>query len=209
MPLRVLHADDHAMFREGILFFLRLIDESVVVTTASTYQSTLDQLAIGGPVDLLLLDLSMPGMAGLEGFFAIRQAHPDLTIAVLSGANDARTVQVVLDGGARGFIPKLASSEELLSALRRIVDGKTYAPEAMLSSRASSHHLGCGSVDLTDRQIEILTLLADGMPNKMIARALGITEGTVKQHLKLLFRRLGVKNRVQAVQAARRLELLD
>jgi DNA-binding NarL/FixJ family response regulator len=203
--MKILHADDHPLFREGIRFFLKLLDAQVTALEAGSLQATMDKLALEWPVDLLLLDLEMPGMNGGEGFFALRRRYPELSIAILSGLNDANVIRTLLDGGARGFIPKLAGSEQLLDALRRILGGEIYVPDAMLVRPAANENEEL----LTARQLEILPLLAEGLPNKQIAGLLGVTEGTVKQHLKDLFKRLSASNRTQAVKEARRLRLLD
>jgi len=204
--MKILHADDHPLFREGIRFFLKLLDAQVTALEAGSLQATMDKLALEWPVDLLLLDLEMPGMNGGEGFFSLRRRYPQLSIAILSGLNDANVIRTLLDGGARGFIPKLAGSEQLLDALRRILAGEIYVPDALLGRQVAVAKEAGDT--LTARQLDILPLLAEGMPNKQIADALGVTEGTVKQHLKELFKRLSARNRTQAVQEARRLGLL-
>jgi DNA-binding NarL/FixJ family response regulator len=195
------------LFREGIRFFLKLLDAQVTALEAGSLQATVDKLALEWPVDLLLLDLEMPGMNGGEGFFAIRRRYPRLAIAIVSGVTDASIIRPLLEGGARGFIPKLSGSEQLLDALRRILNGEVYVPDAMFM-RGAVHPAEESSDALTARQLDILPLLAEGMPNKQIAGALGVTEGTVKQHLKDLFKRLNARNRTQAVKEARRLGLL-
>jgi len=205
--MKILHADDHPLFREGIRFFLKLLDGQVTALEAGSLQATVDKLALEWPVDLLLLDLEMPGMNGGEGFFTIRRRYPQLAIAIVSGVTDANIIRPLLEGGARGFIPKLSGSEQLLDALRRILSGETYVPDAMFM-RTAVHTAEEGNDALTARQLDILPLLAEGMPNKQIAGALGVTEGTVKQHLKDLFKRLNARNRTQAVKEARRLGLL-
>ena len=207
--MKILHADDHSMFREGLRFFLKLLDPQVVVLEASNIQAALDKLALEAPVDLIVLDLQMPGMSELDGFFAIHRRYPKLPIVIVSGLNDPRTIRALIDGGARGYIPKLATSEQLMDALRRVMRGEVYLPDALFipdpqSAGANSHEAAA----FTPRQLEILPLLAEGMPNKRIADALDVTEGTVKQHLKDLFRRLNARNRTQAVKQARRLGLL-
>ena len=206
--MKILHADDHPLFREGLGFFLKLLDSQVVALEAGNLQSALDKLALESPVDLLLLDLEMPGMKGLEGFYTIRRRYPDLRIAIVSGISDARIIRTLIDGGARGYIPKLAGSEQLMGALRRILQGEIYLPDAMFIPASRSAAADDKASPLTSRQQEILPLLAEGMPNKQIAVTLGVTEGTIKQHLKDLFRRLGASNRTQAIKEARRLGLL-
>jgi DNA-binding NarL/FixJ family response regulator len=205
--MKILHADDHPMFREGLRFFLQLLGTQVTVLEAGNLRAALDKLALEGPVDLLLLDLQMPGMGEIEGFLAIRRAYPALPIVIVSGVNDPRIIRTLLDGGARGYIPKFTGSEQLMDALRRVLNGEVYVPDAMFlpPSQAAGN---AESAPLTARQLQILPLLAEGLPNKRIADVLGLTEGTVKQHLKDLFRRLNASNRTQAVREARRLRLL-
>jgi DNA-binding NarL/FixJ family response regulator len=205
--MKILHADDHPMFREGLRFFLKLLDPQVTILEASNFQAALDKLALEGPVDLLLLDLQMPGSGELDSFFAIRRRYPTLPVVIVSGVNDSRIIRTLLDGGARGYIPKFASSELLMEGLRTVLRGEVFVP-AGLFLPASQPPGGDGEGALTDRQLQILPLLADGMANKQIAAALGVTEGTVKQHLKDLFKRLNARNRTQAVNEARRLGLL-
>jgi len=206
--MKILHADDHSIFREGLKFFLQLLDTQVTVLEASNVKAALDKLALEWPVDLLLLDLQMPGMSELEGFFTLRRACPALPVVIVSGVNDPQIIRTLLDGGARGFIPKFASSEQLLDALRRVLSGEVYVPDAVFLPQPQSLLNSGESARLTARQLQILPLLAEGMPNKRIAAALGLTEGTVKQHLKDLFRRLNASNRTQAVREARQLGLL-
>ena len=206
--MKILHADDHSLFREGLGFFLKLLDAGVMPLEAGNLQAALDKLALESPVDLMLLDLEMPGMNGLEGFHEIRRRYPDLPIAIVSGVNDVRIIRELLDGGARGYIPKLAGSEQLMDALRRVLRGEIYVPDALFIPAQQFTENHAKASPLTSRQQEILPLLAEGMLNKQIADALRVTEGTVKQHLKDLFRRLGVRNRTQAVKEAHRLGLL-
>jgi DNA-binding NarL/FixJ family response regulator len=206
--VKILHVDDHPMFREGLRFFLKLLDPQAVLLEAGNIQAALDKLALEWPVDLMVLDLQMPGMSELEGFFAIRRRYPDLRVVIVSGVNDPRIIRALLDGGARGYIPKLASSEQLMDGLRQVLRGEVYVPDAVFLPEPGAVSPPQETSPLTARHQQLLPLLAEGMPNKRIADALGVTEGTVKQHLKELFKRLQVRNRTQAVREARRLGLL-
>ena len=208
--MKILHADDHALFREGMRFFLKLLDTNVEVVEASDFQTLKDKLVLEAPIDLLLLDLAMPGMGELEGFFFIRRNYPELPVVVLSGSNNTQVIQSILDGGARGYIPKLANSEELMHALRQVRSGKIYTPDFLFASPNDHDNKKPPEVKvITARQHDILTLLVDGMSNKLIAEALGITVGTVKQHLKSLYKRLNVQNRTQAIRVARIMGLIE
>jgi DNA-binding NarL/FixJ family response regulator len=207
--VKIVHADDHPIFREGLRFFLQLLDTSVVVVEASSFNAMADKLALEWPVDLLLLDLQMPGMDGVESLQWLRRRYPTLPVVIVSGVADTRTIRALLDAGARGYIPKFTGSEQLLDALRRVLRGEVYVPDVALLPAAGLAVRGADASTLTDRQLQILPLLADGMPNKRIAQALGLTEGTIKQHLKDLFKRLNASNRTQAVNEARRQGLLS
>ncbi len=206
--MKVLHADDHPMFREGLRFFLKLLDPQITILEANNFQGALDKLALEWPVDMALIDLQMPGMSETDGFFTMRRRHPTLPIVVLSGVSDTRLIRTLLDGGARGYIPKFASSELLMDGLRRVLKGEIFIPDGLFIPSAQAQVGNAGGETLTSRQLQILPLLADGMPNKQIADALNVAEGTIKQHMKELFKRLNARNRTQAVQEARRLGLL-
>ncbi len=206
--MKILHADDHALFREGMKFFLKLLDSDVEIVEASNFQGLMDKLALEAPIDILLMDLAMPGMGELEGFFSIRRHYPKLPVVVLSGSNNTQVIRAVLDGGARGYIPKLVNSEVLMHALREVTSGEIYSPNFLFDSANDNDTEHPKSEAITARQRDILGLLAEGMPNKLIGNALGITEGTVKQHLKLLYKRLDVQNRTQAIRAARMMGLI-
>ncbi len=196
------------MFREGLRFFLQLLGTQVTVLEAGNLRAALDKLALEWPVDMMLLDLQMPGMGEIEGFLAIRRAYPTLPVVIVSGVNDPQIIRTLLDGGARGYIPKFTGSEQLMDALRRVLKGEVYVPDAVFLPPSQAAGSGESAPLMTSRQMQILPLLAEGMPNKRIANVLGLTEGTVKQHLKDMFRRLNANNRTMAVREARRLGLL-
>ena len=158
-------------------------------------------------LDLLLMDLHMPGAEGTTTVRAIRERAPQLPVAVVSADEDPAGVAELLRLGVCGFIPKSDSANVIVNAVRLILAGGTYVPPRLMNGGAvpASPDVPAGDrLGLTARQYDVLRLLAQGMSNKLIARELGITEGTVKVHLLAVFRALGVRNRTAAVVAAQR-----
>jgi DNA-binding NarL/FixJ family response regulator len=221
--VQVLIADDHRLVIEGVKLKMAELAESVTFSVAMTAQELADVLAqAGASFDLALLDLSIPGANGLSHIEHARSEHPTLPIVVLSGNEDAELMRRLLDLGVLGFIPKAYSPEVMLSAVRLVLAGGIYIPPMMLnpisgssipyaSNGAAAPATTPGSIDalrrvLTERQVDVLRLLSLGKPNKLIARDLGISEGTVKIHLAAIYRALNVRNRTEAVVASQRLE---
>jgi DNA-binding NarL/FixJ family response regulator len=163
------------------------------------------RLAAQGDADLALVDLNMPGMDGIVGLRRLRDAAPTLPIVVASGQEDPMTIRAVLAAGAVGFIPKSERSEVLLGALRLVQAGGTYVPSRLLDSTARPPPTDLHSAELTPRQLDVLRCLLRGEPNKLIARELGLTEGTVKIHIAAILRALHARNRTEAVVRARAL----
>ena len=132
--MKILHADDHPMFREGLRFFLQLLDAQVLTLEAGNVQTTLDKLALEWPVDLLLLDLQMPGLDELDGFYTIRRRYPTLPIVIVSGLNDPEILGTLIESGARGYIPKFAStaSSSRATILVILIIGLTAGPAVSL-----------------------------------------------------------------------------
>jgi DNA-binding NarL/FixJ family response regulator len=175
-------------------------------------------------IDLAVIDLNMPGADGQAHVDEIRRRHPAVPVIVLSGYEDPAIMRSALERGVLGFIPKAYSPEVMLSAVRLVLAGGVYVPPMMLpavppgivagvpgeasqraSAAASAQTLEHLRNVLTERQVEVLQLLSQGKPNKLIGRALGISEGTVKIHLAAIFRALNVRNRTEAVVAAQSL----
>jgi DNA-binding NarL/FixJ family response regulator len=204
--LRVLIADDHPLVRDALARTVAELDAQVQVQQAGTLDGLLE-LARAGSADLALLDLNMPGMDGVAGLARVRAAAPSLPVVVASGQEDAATIRAVLAGGAVGFIPKSERPEVLLSALRLVLAGGTYVPARLVEVAAPGARIASAS-DLTPRQHDVLRLLLRGEPNKLIARELGLTEGTVKIHIAAILRALHVRNRTEAVVRARELGLV-
>lgn len=207
--MRILIIDDHALFRQGLRFLLRDLDADLEIMEAADCAQAC--ALAGEPFNVVLLDLHMPGVAGLDALDAVRQAFESSRIVVLSGEEDPRQVRRAIDAGAAGFIPKSSTPEVLLSALRLVLADGIYLPAVALkgiggpddgdAAAMSSDRLGD---TLSERQVDVLRKAVQGKANKVIARELGISEGTVKAHLSAAFRALGVHNRTEAVYAAAR-----
>ena len=215
--MRVLVCDDHALFREGLRLLLQRLDASMdVALTGSCERGVKDAAHI--PYDLVLMDWHMDGLSGAEALLAFREAAPFARVVVLSGDRSADLVRSVVDLGAVGFIPKDASPEVLMLALRTVASGAVYLPETVLSGNGPGASGGEGLWNaqpaaaprdvrqafpcLTERQADVLRSALRGLPNKLIARELGISDGTVKTHLSAIFRELDVQSRTEAVYVA-------
>lgn len=204
--MKVLIADDHPMVRDALARTVRELAPTVEVLQAADFAGLLALLA-GRPADLALVDLMMPGMNALDGLSRLRLAAPSLPVVVASGQDDAATICAALALGAAGFLPKTSSAAMLLQALQVVLAGGIYVPpQALADLRPGSAPMGHGG-GLTPRQHDVLRGLLKGAPNKVIARELGLTEGTVKIHIAAILRVLEVRNRTEAVVRARALGL--
>ena len=208
--LKLLVVEDHALVREGLVQVLRQLEADVTVLEAADCHMATELLQDTGPVDLMLLDLGLPGLDGLSYLATLRKRYPGMRVVVLSGFDDPATVNKAMKSGAAGFVPKSFSSDRLLNALRVVISGGVVVPEALgVQKVAVPRAVSQGWVDpekvgLTARQIEVLRLMARGKSNRDIANLLGLSEGTVKIHLSAVFRALGVNSRAQAIVAISR-----
>ncbi len=215
MTTRVLIADDHPLFRTALSQALATCLEDMEVHEAADLPDTLGRLGQREDIDLLLLDLHMPGNQGLTGLAAIRCRFPTVAVVVVSANEDPRVIRRALDHGAAGFIPKSASPELLTQALQSILDCREWVPPH-LAARVAGIDSDDADLELADRiaaltpqQFRVLELVADGRLNKQIADQLDIQERTVKAHMSEILQKLEVRNRTQAGIAFRRLELVD
>jgi DNA-binding NarL/FixJ family response regulator len=225
--MKILIADDHRLVIEAVKAKLSELEPGIEFVLAMS----VDELLAGAndDLDLAVIDLNMPGADGQAHIDEIRRRHPAVPVIVLSGYEDPAIMRSALERGVLGFIPKAYSPEVMLSAVRLVLAGGVYVPPMMLTAlppgivagvapqagwprrcarggggaRQTLEHLR--SV-LTERQVEVLQLLSQGKPNKLIGRSLGISEGTVKIHLAAIFRALNVRNRTEAVVAAQALD---
>ncbi len=206
VPLSVLIVDDHPLVRAGLAALLREHGGVGRVLEAADAETGLALARAHSDLDVVLLDLMLPGGDGspssIEAFARLR---PDLPVIVLSALENPALVRAALAAGALGYILKSADTQTLLAALRFVLDGNVYVSPGMLVDGAAAKS---EALALSRRQIEVLRLLANGLPNKAIGRELGVSEKTVKAHVSAIFRALEVANRVQAGAAARRLRLI-
>ncbi|KAA5605348.1 response regulator transcription factor [Roseospira marina] len=204
----VLLADDHALLRDGIRPFLTDLAEDVEILEAVDFDGAL-QMASDRVPDLLLLDLKMPGMAGVETVSAFRKACPDVPVVIITGQVVREDVLRAMELGASGYLPKAMSGASFVHALRLILSGQPYFSAHLLGpgggegeAAASSQQAGGRFADLTNREVQVLSLLVRGESNKEIGLHLGLTEITVKSHMRSIFKKIGAANRTQAVAMA-------
>jgi DNA-binding NarL/FixJ family response regulator len=206
--LKLLLADDHEMVRLAMRHALAPLAPEICWLEAQN-AADVERWAAEDP-DLALVDLNMPGSDGVPWIGRLRARFPTLPIIVVSAEESGERVRGLIDCGVAGFIPKSDSSAVVLQAVRLVLSGGTYAPLRLLSGRHEQRAGAPAAPDatpihgLTQRQLDVLTLLARGLPNKRIASELGLSEGTVKVHLLAIFRALDVRNRTEAVVAAQK-----
>jgi DNA-binding NarL/FixJ family response regulator len=201
--IRVAVIDDHTIVRNGLVQLLRSHPDLEVVASAGDGEAAV-ALCIEHRPDVALMDLSMPGMGGIEATRLIADEAPDVQVVVLTSFMDRERIVDALNAGAIGYLLKDAEPDELVRGIQAAARGEspldTRAARAMLSAQRTPGPLDA----LTEREREVLSLVAEGLPNKQIARRLEITEKTVKAHLTSVFRAIGVNDRMQAGLWARR-----
>lgn len=211
--MRILFADDHPLFREGVKPLLSKLSADVEILEAKDYPAAFEAARRHDDIDLALLDLCMPGMSGIEGVARFRASFPQLPVAVLSASEERSAMQRLLANGVLGYICKSSPSNVILGALKLMLAGGVYIPPNMLDNGQDNGHKGGAEASrnesLTRRQIEVLRELAKGLNNKQIANNLNVTEGTVKIHLATIFRVLNVNSRTEALLLAQKMGLSD
>lgn len=205
----VLVADDHPLFREAIADALRTMLHQVGVLEAGSMAEAIERVDDAIDVDLVLLDLRMPGTSGVKGVRTLRRRRPDIPVAVISALDDSMVVRKCLDAGAIGYIPKSLPRERIAGAIQIILDGGSFAPdEVAMKAREPVDDEGDSELDdtmrcrfelLTNQQWKVLELMARGLLNKQIAYAIDVQLTTVKAHVSSLLQKLGASRRTQAV----------
>ena len=204
-------ADDHPLFREALKGALSAKFADLEVFESENFETTLQVLNEQEDLDILLLDLRMPGNGDLYGLIRIREDYPSLPIAVVSGSEDINVVSKVMAYGAMGFIPKSSSSDDIAMAINHILEGDVWLPSELKDKVSDvdgeDKEIAAQVASLTPQQYKVLQYLHEGLLNKQIAYELHISEATVKAHITAIFRKLGVYNRTQAVLIASKLQL--
>jgi DNA-binding NarL/FixJ family response regulator len=206
--MKLLIVDDHPFLRDGLAALLMQMGPDTTVVQARDANEGIALVDHHLDLDVVILDLAMPGMEGLQALSEFGRKRPDLPVIVLSSSEDPRDVRRALASGALGYVPKSASQHVLLSAIRLVLNGDLYVPPLVLDEKFNTNIRRANSAEgesnrLTTRQIEILKLLSEGMPNKTIAATLALSEKTVKTHITAIFKALNVVNRTQAAAAGR------
>ena len=201
--IRILIADDHLVVREGLVAILNRQSDMTVVGEAGNGREALEQWRNHRP-DVTLMDLRMPEMSGVEAIIAIREEDDKASVIILTTYDSDEDVYRGMRAGAKAYLLKDAHREELLNCIRAVYAGKTVVSPGVASKLASRLR----EEQLTPRELEILTLVGQGLSNKLIARALDITEGTVKTHVKNVLEKLDATSRTEALAVAARRGLI-
>ncbi len=212
-PETVIVADDHPLFRAAIREALASGRDSTTFLEADSLESLQDLVNANDDVDLVLLDLHMPGVHGFAGLVYLCKRYPSVPVVIISATEDPTVIRRAMEHGAAGFIPKSSSIEEISEAIGAILMGEPWTPAAAQADlpgrNRSEQELAERFAELTPQQYKVLMLMMQGLLNKQIAHELEVSEATVKAHVTAIMNKLGVSNRTQAVVAAARLNVKD
>jgi DNA-binding NarL/FixJ family response regulator len=206
---RLLIADDHPLYRGALREAVNGLFERIDIAEAGTFNEVTELLERGSEVDLVLLDLTMPGVRGFSGLMYLRAQYPGVPVIVVSANDDPAAIRHCMEFGASGFIPKTLGVEAMRGAISRILSGGVWTPpdvDLSAGSDAETAALIARMATLTPQQVRVLMMLSEGLLNKQIAYQLGVSEATVKAHVSAILQKLGVESRTQAVIAAAKIE---
>ena len=198
-------ADDHPLFRDALRQAVASVVASAKIDEAGSFEDLTTLLGQDADVDMVLLDLSMPGISGFSGLIYLRAQYPAIPVVIVSASDDVGTIRGSLEFGASGFIPKRFGVETLREAIGKVIAGEVWVPpDTDLSAAADPEmtRLRDRLVTLTPQQVRVLMMLSEGLLNKQIAYELGVSEATIKAHVSAILQKLGVESRTQAVIAA-------
>lgn len=196
---KIIIADDHPLFRQALVLMLKSSFDKASLLEAETIPELENKLLHTSDVDLLLLDLDIPGAQGFNTLSNIRDLYPEIGIIVVSGFEDPDTIHKSMNLGAAGFIPKSTPVSEMIKAIEDVLQGKLWTPTDEHNKNSSEQQQAEKLASLTPQQHKILHMFADGLLNKQIAYELNLSESTIKSHASTIYLKLGVKSRTQAV----------
>lgn len=209
--MKVLITDEQSLFRDGLSLRLKQINQDIEILQSSNLAEMQKILSKESDLDILILDIDLAELNATEIINKIKNLSPNIKIVAISSSEDTRNIKKILSCGVKGYIPKRSDSNILSGALKLILDGGTYIPPAMLDNGLdyNSHQISSPlKKNLTNRQSQVLDLIAQGKSNKQIAYDMGVSEATVKLHINALLRSLKVNNRTQAVITAQKMGLI-
>lgn len=208
---QILVADDHPLFREALRGALAPYFKDAEILEADSLETAMTTLNSQRDINLVLLDLTMPGAEYFNGLITIREAYPDLPIAVVSASEGVEVVAQVMSLGAQGYIPKSTPTKEMADAIMKITQGETWVPESMQAELDAVNEELATLLqrfrELTPKQIQVLSFLRAGLMNKQIAHEMNVTEATIKAHISAILRKLEINTRTQAVLLMDKLQL--
>jgi DNA-binding NarL/FixJ family response regulator len=204
---RLLIADDHPLFRGALREAVSGLFERPHIAEAGAFEEVTRELDRDAEIDLILLDLSMPGVRGFSGLMYLRAQYPSVPIIVVSANDDPAVIRRCMDFGASGFIPKTLGIEAIRAAIARVLEGGLWTPPGIdIGAVSEAAGLVARLASLTPQQVRVLMMLSEGLLNKQIAYELGVSEATIKAHVSAILEKLGVESRTQAVIAASKIE---
>lgn len=209
--MKVLITDEQSLFRDGLSLRLKQINQDITILQSSNLIEMQKILSKENDIDILILDIDLAELNATEIINKIKTLAPNTKIIAISSSEETRNIKKILSCGVKGYIPKRSDSNILSGALKLILDGGTYIPPVMLDNGLDSNPYHTNPTlkkNLTNRQSQVLDLIAQGKSNKQIAYDMGVSEATVKLHINALLRSLKVNNRTQAVITAQKMGLI-
>jgi DNA-binding NarL/FixJ family response regulator len=206
---RLVIADDHPLFRGALREAVSGIFARADVAEAGSFDDVVKLIDRAGEVDLVLLDLTMPGVRGFSGLMYLRAQYPSVPVVVVSANDDVAVIRRCMEFGASGFIPKTLGIDEIRQAISRVLEGGVWTPpdvDLKGGADSTSAEMVQRLATLTPQQVRVLMMLSEGLLNKQIAYELSVSEATVKAHVSAILQKLGVESRTQAVIAAAKIE---
>ena len=206
---KIIIVDDHPLFRGALRQALETAFQDFEITESGSLNALLDVFKSRSDIDLVLLDLAMPGVQGLSGLMLLRAQHPEVPVVIVSASEDPAIIRRAIEFGALGFIPKSQTVDNIRKAVRSVIDGNVWVPpevDLAAGTDAEAADLATRLATLTPQQVRVLMMLGEGLLNKQIAYKLSVSEATVKAHVSAILQKLNVDSRTQAVIAVNKID---